>query len=394
MDQHVYSYVAWPRWWRFLIVALATLILCSCRGPGHKQPLPDVMPTAAMPHGAGVPHGIPHPQGIPLPPDAVVPLPDQVTTGDWAHPLMVPPAPDDEYLCDGGDPDLPAAVAKDWTVYGLEMEDTVAHYDRLDGQTVVVPSNKVCLYAPRFSAVRSVTGAVADEQVEAASQHHFPHKVVAYQEVQGAIPSKQVYQAHAEIGKKHSSIMRGREYGVVLSSQLLPLEFRNNWLPFEDISVLKTGVAQNWEKAILAKGTTAAIAWTHDLAVVALVQGQRPIEVVGERKAQAVYVYDDSRGPAKLRIIKVASTDVAIPGEVVDFTLRFDNIGDQEIGNVTIIDNLTTRLEYVEGSAQSSVKSDFLTQANEGGSLVLRWEITAPMKPGEGGVVKFQCRVR
>jgi uncharacterized repeat protein (TIGR01451 family) len=322
-----------------------------------------------------------------------VPVPDQVTSGDWVHPLMVPPVPCDEYLCDGGDRDLPAAVAKDWTVYGLEMEDTVAHYDRLDGQTVVVPSNKVCLYAPRFSAVRSVAGAVADEQVEAASHHHFPDKLVAYQEVQGAIPSKQVYQPHAEVGKKHSSIMRGRDYGVVLSSQLLPVEFRNNWLPFEDISVLKTGVAQNWEKAILAKGTTAAIAWTHDLAVVALVQGQKPIEVVGERKAQATYTYDVS-GPAKLCIIKVASTDVALPGEVVEFTLRFDNVGDQEIGNVTIIDNLTTRLEYVEGSAQSSVKADFLTQANEGGSLVLRWEITDPMKPGEGGVVKFQCRVR
>ena len=45
----------------------------------------------------------------------------------------------------------------------------------------------------------------------------------------------------------------------------------------------------------------------------------------------------------------------ALPGEVVEFTHRFDNVGDHEIGNVTIVDNLTTRLEYVPNSATSSV---------------------------------------
>ena len=56
----------------------------------------------------------------------------------------------------------------------------------------------------------------------------------------------------------------------------------------------------------------------------------------------------------KLRIIKVASTQTAIPGETVDFTLRVDNIGTQVVGNAVILDSLTTRLEYVPDSAQSS----------------------------------------
>jgi hypothetical protein len=61
---------------------------------------------------------------------------------------------------------------------------------------------------------------------------------------------------------------------------------------------------------------------------------------------------------------------------------------------VTILDNLTTRLEYVPESAQSSVKANFSASANDGESLTLRWEILEPLKPGDGGLVRFKCRVR
>ena len=77
------------------------------------------------------------------------------------------------------------------------------------------------------------------------------------------------------------------------------------------------------------------------------------------------------------------------------FSLRFDNLGEQTIGNVTVIDNLVPRLEYVAGSAQSSLKAAFSTQEQiPGESLVLRWEIEEPLEVNAGGVVKFQARVR
>ena len=90
----------------------------------------------------------------------------------------------------------------------------------------------------------------------------------------------------------------------------------------------------------------------------------------------------------------MASTSNALPGEEVEFTLRFDNIGDQVIGNVTIIDNLATRLEYVPDTAKSTVDAQFMTKPNDGGSTILRWEITPPIKPGEGGILQFKARVR
>ena len=90
------------------------------------------------------------------------------------------------------------------------------------------------------------------------------------------------------------------------------------------------------------------------------------------------------------------------PASKFNFTIRAEPTTDGEenvaarryLGNVTIVDNLTTRLEFVPGSEQSSVKADFSTQPNEHGSLVLRWEIADPIKPGEGGAVRFKARVR
>ena len=81
-------------------------------------------------------------------------------------------------------------------------------------------------------------------------------------------------------------------------------------------------------------------------------------------------------------------------GEEVEFTLRFDNIGNQILGNVTILDNLTGRLEYVPGSGQCSVPANLVPTMNEAGSTELRWEIINPLEVGEGGIIRFKCIVR
>ena len=109
---------------------------------------------------------------------------------------------------------------------------------------------------------------------------------------------------------------------------------------------------------------------------------------------QSVYRYEMPPGKPRLRVVKVASQKQAKPGEEIEFTLRFDNVGDQPVGNVTIVDSLTTRLEYVSDSAQCSVPASFLTQENDGESLVLRWEIADPLEVGKGGIIRFKCRVR
>jgi uncharacterized repeat protein (TIGR01451 family) len=115
-------------------------------------------------------------------------------------------------------------------------------------------------------------------------------------------------------------------------------------------------------------------------------------EDISDTATDTITLYE--LGDSRLRICKIASRKDARPGETVEFTLRFDNVGGQTIGNVTVIDNLTTRLEYVEGSQQCTLKTNFAAVENQGSSLVLRWEIVDPIEVGEGGVIRFQCRVR
>ena len=109
---------------------------------------------------------------------------------------------------------------------------------------------------------------------------------------------------------------------------------------------------------------------------------------------QSIYTFDLPKGKPRLRIVKVASKHNARPGDVVEFTLLFENLGDQVIGNVTIVDNLVPRLEYVPDSQDCSLEANFSTQQNESESLALRWEIIKPLEVGEGGIIRFRCRVR
>ncbi len=46
---------------------------------------------------------------------------------------------------------------------GIEPEDTVVRYTTDAGDTLVQPSNKVCVYAPRFASIRRISGAESGE---------------------------------------------------------------------------------------------------------------------------------------------------------------------------------------------------------------------------------------
>jgi uncharacterized repeat protein (TIGR01451 family) len=144
----------------------------------------------------------------------------------------------------------------------------------------------------------------------------------------------------------------------------------------------------------LAKAAIAAQLWTRNAGVQVMLGGQAANAAVCNERAETVYTVNRPPANPKLRVIKVASTQLALPGDTVDFTIRYDNVGNQPIGNVTILDNLTPRLEYLPKTAQSSLDARFYTTPNPEGSVVLHWEIAQPLAPDKGGVVRFTCRVR
>ncbi|HTU27451.1 MAG TPA: hypothetical protein VMF30_18720 [Pirellulales bacterium] len=319
------------------------------------------------------------------------PIPQGIVT-PWKPPGIAGPWPADEYLWDGGEK-YPVVVDANLQIKGLALEDTIVHYDTIDGRTVVEPSNRVALYSPRFGAVRQVTAPLASQQEQGLVQAEKPVGPGQFQEDQLATTALQPVQPEGEIGTKQPSIEKANQLAVRASRRLRPATMQHRLLPFEDFQIVRLGVFAQSEQTEVQQRVQAAVTWSSDQAAQVILDGKMAAVETGDQRAQATFVIDTPNHP-RLRVIKLASTTMARPGEFVDFTIRFDNIGDQKIGNVTLVDNLTTRLEYVEGSAQSSLSADFGISLNDGDSVLLRWEFLDPLEAGAGGIVRFRCKVR
>lgn len=323
---------------------------------------------------------------------AAPPLPECIAS-DLAPPGIQKPWPREEYLCDGGDRMPDVVVSKNRVVHGLHLEDTIAHFDTLDGRTLVEESNRVCIYAPRFAAVRLVSNLEQSQQNERVRGIDTPMTAARQRSSDLTNAATQPLQALGDTGVKPPTVQRARQMGGEIDKHLYLAGFQSGFLPHENFDIIRHGRLDQGDKAELAARVAAAQVWNVDQAVQIILDRVQAVVQTGDQRVQSTYTVDLPHCP-KLRVIKVASTSAAAPGETVDFTIRFDNVGDQTITNVTILDNLTTRLEYVPHSAQVSRDAEFSSQVNEGESLVLRWDLNEPLKPGDGGIVRFQCRVR
>ncbi len=322
------------------------------------------------------------------------PLPRMLVT-PWKPPGVACPWPEDEWIHDGGDQKVHVNITREPAIRGLDLEDTVVTAETANGCKckIIQPSNRVHLYAPRFMAVRKVTTVVQNQLNQKAGGTEQPVAIVSQEESLLAGTATQPLQPLADFNIDQPNIERLEQPAGRIVERLMVADLQDAILPYENLSIIKFGIFETEEKPMLAERIDAAITWTADQAVQVLLEGRHAQEVVGDQRAQATFRFDEPCNP-ELRVVKVASTQVARPGDFVEFTIRFDNTGDQTLENVALLDNLTTRLEYVADSAQSSVEAEFGTVPNEGDSLVLRWDFKEPIKPGEGGLVRFKCRVR
>jgi uncharacterized repeat protein (TIGR01451 family) len=315
-----------------------------------------------------------------------------VYASPWQPPGIRGSWPEDEYIFDGGDHDGRVTVTDDWSLEGLDEEDTIIHYDTLDGRTIVKPSNRVCIYAPRFAAVRQVILPYGDDQLVRAGGVEMPIGPIQDGLVQPVTTTVQPVQPVAEIGERSPITFLEKLPPINMIANTVVRAAVDRLKPYEDFDLIRAGKLEEDEKPFIAQAVQAAIVWTLDQGVQVAIEGRAASVLEGDRRAQATYFVEP--GKPCLRICKIASTHSALPGEIVEFTIRFDNVGEQTIGNVTLVDDLTTRLEYIEGTAAASVDAEFFTDPNPQGSLVLRWEIKQPMKAGDGGIARFKCRVR
>jgi uncharacterized repeat protein (TIGR01451 family) len=237
---------------------------------------------------------------------------------------------------------------------------------------------------------------VSDEERNRVNSVDAPIGVRSPTTSEVAVGTKQNIQLADQSAARPPVAMRTRQGDGVMSSAIGPRGFQDGFRPYENLSIIRLGAFEEAEMAFLARGAKAAVAWEHTDAVQVFLGARGAMAAVKFDEAMSVYTVSQPPGKPKLQLVKVASTAFAQPGDTVDFTIRFDNLGNEPLGNVVIVDSLSPRLEYVSApkSTQCSVEARFSTEPNRAGSLVVRCALSRPLQPGQGGILRFQCRVR
>lgn len=300
----------------------------------------------------------------------------------------------DEYLFDGGDRSLPIHYDAYYR-RGLDTEDTVVEYTDHTGKRNVKPSNRVAIFAPRFGAVRTVSQPISGVSV---SRSFDANSIVQ----QSGVGTRKKTVAHTQRIPTSGVKMRSRASGINAKAKGIAVQQRLQIVAhsklagiLEHLQFLSTGRMGTSEEARIASRIQAATHWTRKqfpivtggLDAIREVQATfQPQEIVG--------IDDKHKTKGRLRIVKLADKKSAVSGDIVTFTIRYDNLGDRPLHHIRIIDNLTPRLEYVKDSAESDRAGRLVVQENGEGSLILKYELSQPLKGHTGGVVTFKAKVR
>lgn len=298
-----------------------------------------------------------------------------------------------EYIFDGGDQQPAVVIKEDWSTAGVDPTDTVIYYETLAGSVCVQPTNRVSIYAPRFGAVRQVSGLQLAMRAEGTQRILAPIGAERFDEKNLA---GTVVQPLAPHGEQQVGLIDAFQENYVAPpmEQIQPL-YRMSTVhePFELMDPTRTGLITTQELVDMQQFIQNAQTWVTPESLEVEVSNQAALLVKDTKAAQDLFVYE-LPDKCAMRICKAASHTIANSGDIVSFSIRFDNAGVKPLGNAVIMDSLSPRLNYIEGSQQCSVGVRFSAEPNQVGSMVLRWEIEEPIKPSDGGVISFDCRVR
>ncbi len=262
---------------------------------------------------------------------------------NMVDPRLGPRIPNEECLKDGGDAGAPVGFGPDGRLHGLDPADTVAEYTCSEAGRRIAISNRVCLFAPRFAVLRTEVVPVG------------ANVIVSLARTEVVTPP------------------------LILRERLKSQELRQ---------IVELAVAQSRLRASELE-TIQGVVEVEKLTGLVVAVG-----IMGEAEVVGVCPPPRPPQPCKLVLCKTADKQAVRAGDVVTFTLTYTNRGGQPISGIVVADSLINRLEYVPGSAMADREAVFTTQANEAGSLILRWAIGGTLPPGQSGTLRFQARVR
>jgi uncharacterized repeat protein (TIGR01451 family) len=324
----------------------------------------------------------------------------------YYDPRLGPKPPTEECLKDGGNAGMRAGLDRNGQLQGLGPADTVAEYTDSLGQRRLAVSNCVCICVPRFAVLRKEVplagyeSAFAPIRVETAQgqalvQANLPSRVsVQNEQLQGLLGRERPTGAVNSLGVDrvtHVEVLQGYYLNLGAAAALCT-KAAVQITEVERTRLLRqVELAESLSRPIGVR----ALEQREGTVVVGKLQGLQVISGVATTRECVATCNEVPEVPAKpLCLHKWANVEAAQVGDVVTFYLKYSNQGGQPIQDVVVSDSLTGRLEYVPGSAKSDRTAVFTTQPNQAGSLLLRWEFSGSLPPGQSGAVSFQARVR
>jgi uncharacterized repeat protein (TIGR01451 family) len=309
-----------------------------------------------------------------------------------APPAGRPWLPKDEFLCDGGDGAEPAHFGGEGGLRGIDPRDAVLQF-RDDRRPRILPTNRVCIYAPRFAAVRGGVGPNEATIVEVLRGLEQTEREVTHQARQTARRMAQNQAPEIHRGRARPSGLIARQATI----HHIEVRVLNEADAVTHIAghVLTQGpeTQANRQKLASAEGRVflQGVKSAESAVVTGLVQGAG--EQVMAWKPQELAGVEVPPNKPGMAVVKQVSAAEALPGDVVTYTITYRNMGNVPITSVSIVDSLLPRLEYVPGSAKGPPGAVFTAAENRVGSMELRWDIgTVP--PGVQGAVSFEAKVR
>lgn len=320
------------------------------------------------------------------------PVPGAPTT-QVCLPLYEPDYYPDEYICDGGDRGV-KVYHNEFGRQGLETEDTVAEFTDDTGRRQIRPSCRACIYAPQFAAVRSASMPEVGLAVDRAAGTYDHRATVG---LHSKLTPEVELQNDQPIGVNSRSRASGMDRLLSQNEldQIARLARHIKLInAFEDRLFLHRAELDRTEEAYLAEEVQLAATWTRDLNPVIVASDASGQEVIASFSVEEYVGVEDQSKPGDLKIIKLVDKPTAQPGDVVTFTIHYENIGDRNLYRINLVDNLTPRLEFIDGTTDSDRKGEFTVEPNGEGSVIVTFELAEPLPGMTGGTIMFQCRVR
>ncbi len=353
------------------------------------------------------------PGTILFPDEKTLPLPRVGPCLPWVgcgfyDPLLGPKPLEEECFHDGGDRGPRAGIGADGQLYGLDPEDTVGEYTDAAGRRRVVPSNRICLCSPRFAVLRSNLPLGRYEAAVGVQGADGVRGQILMEQRTPSLQERQFAELKAISGRERPT---GAQMTLAVGNLVRVEVLSARQLDMSLVTYLirkKADIITEVERTRFVKQVEFALALSQPIGVsgteqitgtgvLARVEGTTDV-VSGALATRNFTLCCDEPCPLPpdkpLLLIKCADRQSAQQGDVVTFFLRYSNHGGRPLTDVAVSDSLSPRLEYVPGSAQSDRDAVFTTEQNEAGSLILRWEVSGRLAPDEGGVLRFQARVR